>query len=89
MKRVNTVNSEKFDAINMDFTDVREKFPKEKRELEKLTEELHAHECATSHFNGKFQSAVLTKVYYKDTWLERANQRKSEKEVLFRSQIES
>ena len=40
IKRVSSVNSEHFDAVNMDLTDIREKIAGEKRELQKLTEEL-------------------------------------------------
>lgn len=41
LMRANIDNIEKFDALNMDLTDVRETIAKEKRELQKLSDELN------------------------------------------------
>jgi hypothetical protein len=40
LRRVNIDNIERFDALNMDVTDVRETIAREKRELQKLSDEL-------------------------------------------------
>ena len=82
MKRVNSANSEKFDAINMDFTDVREKIAKEKRELEKMTEELHAvarnarQAISMANFNQQYSQKCNIKIH---GWREQTRENLREK----------
>jgi hypothetical protein len=82
VKRMNTVNSEKFDALNMDLTDVREKFAKERRQLEKLTEELHAvarnarQAISMANFNQQYSQKCNIKIH---GWKEQTKENLREK----------
>lgn len=60
LKQTNTDENEKFDALNMDLTDIREKIAKEKGELQKMSDELRIatknarHAISMANFNQQY-----------------------------------